>query len=40
MEESVNSLASTAFTRVKNHYEALRSDIGHLNTALQIVNVA
>ena len=29
MEESVNSLASTAFTRVKNHYEALRSDIGH-----------
>ena len=27
MEENVNSLASTAFTRVKNHYEALRSNI-------------
>lgn len=28
MEENVNSLASTAFTRVKNHYEANRSNIG------------
>ena len=27
MEENVNSLASTAFTRVKNHYEANRSNI-------------
>ena len=27
MEENVNSLASTAFTRIKNHYEALRSNI-------------
>lgn len=27
MEENVNSLASTAFTRVKNHYEAFRSNI-------------
>ena len=29
MEENENKLASSVYTRIKNHYEALRSDIGH-----------